>query len=76
MSAELKLSVMHFFNLLMSPNEHSNVGWTNLVSTTEKIYVHICAHQELMVTKNPTKFQKRRFHYARDKNAFINNLFE
>ena len=44
MSAELKLSVMHFFNLLMSPNEHSNVGWTNLVSTTEKIYVHICAH--------------------------------
>ena len=33
-----------FFSLLMSPNEHPNVGWVNLVSATEKIYLHICGH--------------------------------
>ena len=40
-----------FFNLLKSPNEHPNVGWVNLASTSEKIYVNICARWELMVTK-------------------------
>ena len=33
-----------FFNLLMSPNEHPNVGWVNLASTTEKMYVRKYAH--------------------------------
>ena len=40
-----------FFNLLKSPNEHPNVDWVNLAITNEKIYVHICAHCELMETK-------------------------
>ena len=45
-------------NLLMSPNEHPNIGYVNLASTTKQIYVHICAHWELMLTKKYTKFQK------------------
>ena len=36
---------------LMSPNEYPNVGWTNLASAAEKIYVHMCAHWELTVVK-------------------------
>ena len=58
----------------MSPNEHPNVGLVNLPLTTEKIYVHICAHWELMTTKKTAKFLKRSFHYARGKNALINKL--
>ena len=55
-------SVMHFFNLLMSPNEHPNVSWVNLASTTEKIFVHISSHQEPMVTKKtPQNFRKEVF---------------
>ena len=35
----------------MSPNEYPNVGWNNLASAAEKIYVHMCAHWELTVAK-------------------------
>ena len=69
MSEELKLSVMHFFNLFVSPNEHPNVGWVNLTSTTEEIYVHICAHQKLLVTKKTHKILEKKFSLCKWKNC-------
>ena len=61
-------------NLIMSPNEHPNVGWVNLAATTEKnICTHICT---LGTYGNKKEFQKSSFRYARGKNASISNLFE
>ena len=63
MSRELKLSVLQFFSLLMSPNKHPDVSWVNLASTTEKIFVHVCEHGNKTYgnNKTPQNFRKEVF---------------